>query len=70
MIMVPQNEEWQNAILNFYGSKAHIVSRYAMKKEPDVFDKEKLKQAISSLPKEYELNMIDEPLYALCKSEV
>ncbi len=69
MIMVPQNEEWQNAILNFYGSKAHIVSRYAMKKEPDVFDKERLKQAVSSLPKEYELSMIDEPLYALCKSE-
>lgn len=69
MIMVPQNEEWQNAIINHYGSKVKIVSRYAIKKEPDIFNKEKLKHAVSSLPKEYELCMIDEPLYTLCKSE-
>ncbi len=69
MIMVPQNEAWHNAILHFYGSRATIVSRYATKKEPDIFDKEKLKQAVSTLPKECDLCIIDEPLYKLCKSQ-
>ena len=69
MIMVPQNEDWQNAIISFYGSKAKIVSRYAIKKEPDIFDKVKLEKVISSLSKEYELHMIDEQLYEMCKAE-
>lgn len=69
IIMVPQNEDWQNAIIRFYGSKAKIVSRYAIKKEPDIFDRKKLEKIISSLPKEYELCMIDEPLYQMCKSQ-
>ena len=47
MIMVPQNENWQNTITHFYGEKAKIVSRYATKKEPDIFDKEKLQKAIA-----------------------
>ncbi len=69
MIMVPQNEDWQNAIINCYGSKAKVVSRYAIRKEPDIFDKEKLEEAISALPKEYKLCMIDEQLYQMCKAE-
>lgn len=69
MIMIPQNEDWQNAIIAFYGSKAKIVSRYAIKKEPDIFDKTKLEKIVSSLPKEYELRMIDEQLYEMCKAE-
>ena len=67
IIMVPQNDDWKNAIVQFYGSKSKIVSRYAIKKEPDVFDTEKLEKIISSLPDEYELCMIDESLYQMCK---
>lgn len=67
IIMVPQNDDWKNAIVQFYGSKSKIVSRYAIKKEPDVFDTEKLEKIISSLPDEYELCIIDEPLYQMCK---
>jgi len=69
MIMVPQNQDWQNAIVAFYKNKAKIVSRYAIKKEPDIFDMPKLEKAVSSLPKEYELRMIDEPLYHQCRAE-
>ena len=39
IIMVPQNKDWQNTIVNYYGNRAKIVSRYATKKEPDVFKK-------------------------------
>ena len=69
MIMVPQDKHWHNAIVSFYGSKAKIVSRYAIKKEPDIFDRAKLEKVVSSLSKEYELHMIDEPLYQMCKTE-
>lgn len=70
MIMVPQNEYWKNLITRFYREKAKIVSRYAIKKEPHIFNQEKLEKAVSSLPKQYTLSMIDERLYQMCKSEI
>ena len=69
LIMVPQNEDWKNAIAQSYGNKARIVSRYATKKESNIFDKEKLEAAVSSLRGEYQIRMIDEPLYQICKAE-
>ena len=39
MIMIPQNEEWAKLIEYSYGDQAKKVTRYATKKEPDVFDK-------------------------------
>lgn len=69
MIMVPQNEHWQTTITRFYGERAKIVSRYATKKEPNIFDKEKLEKAVASLPQQYNLCMIDEQLYRMCKAE-
>ncbi len=69
MIMVPQNEHWKSIITQFYGEKAKIVSRYAIKKESHIFDKKKLEKAITSLPEQYTLSMIDERLYQMCKTE-
>lgn len=69
IIMVPQNEEWQRIILQIYGKRATAVSRYATRKEPQIFDTKKLEEIVTSLPKEYQLSMIDEPLYQMCKAE-
>lgn len=69
MIMVPQNECWKDIIIRFYGKKAKIVSRYAIKKEPHVFDKRRLERVVASLPEQYALSMIDEQLYQMCKAE-
>lgn len=69
MIMVPQDEAWKDILLHYYEEKATIISRYATKKEPHIFDKEKLKYAVASLPAHYRLSMIDERLYQLCKAE-
>ncbi len=69
MIMIPQNELWKNAILDFYGKRSTVISRYAIKKEPHVFDKKKLEKAVASLPQQYTLSMIDERLYQMCKAE-
>ncbi len=59
----------ENAILDFYGKRATVISRYAIKKEPHIFDKEKLEKAVASLPEQYTLSMIDERLYHMCKAE-
>lgn len=67
IIMVPQNEAWANLIEKCYREKAKRVSRYAIKKEPDVFDKEKLRRVVASLPEEYELRFIDREIYEVCQ---
>lgn len=65
-IMIPQNRQWENVITQFYAGKAKAVSRYAMKKEHGVFSKAKLEKAVACLPRQYEIFMIDEPLYQMC----
>lgn len=68
VIMVPQNTVWAELIEKCYGDKAEKVIRYAIKKEPDVFDPMKLKQAVLSLPDGYELKMINETEYHMCQN--
>ena len=69
MIAVPQNKLWENMLTQFYGKKAKIISRYATKKEPPIFNKHHLEKIVASLPKQYTLSMIDSHFYKLCKSE-
>lgn len=69
MIMVPQNKLWETAITQLYGPKSKVVSRYALKKEPLVFNQKSLEDVVASLPEQYRLSMIDERLYSLCKRE-
>lgn len=68
MIMIPQNDEWKDAILKHYGNRARTVPRYATKKEPGVFEPKKLEQIVSLLPDGYELCMIDETVYHMCRA--
>lgn len=67
MILVPQNEEWEQ-VIETSGCQAKKVVRYAIKKEPEIFDKEYLKSLADALPSEYSLAMIDEMLYIQCKN--
>lgn len=68
MIMVPQNDAWANLIEKCYGNRAKKVTRYATKKEKDVFDVSKLEQAVLSLPEGYELRMLEEKEYGMCRN--
>lgn len=67
VIMVPQDEEWGALIEHVYGNKSKRVERYAIKKEPDIFDRTKLQKIVSDMPTEYELQMIDEKWFYQCK---
>lgn len=66
-IMVPEDEEWAALIEEYYGRNAKRVFRYALKKEPDVFDKERLCAFVDGLPDGYNLKMIDETLFFHCR---
>lgn len=67
MIMVPQSEAWGELIEDCYGKESKKVTRYAIKKEPDVFDKQKLQRVASTLPDGYTIKMLDEALFSCCK---
>lgn len=68
IIMVPQDDAWAKVIEKCYGDKAKRVTRYAIKKEPDIFDKAQLEQAVLSLPEGYELKMIEEQEYNMSRN--
>jgi len=57
--LVPQNEAWCTAIERAWGERVQKRLRYAIKKEQDVFDREKLQRYIDALPPEYELKLFD-----------
>lgn len=67
VIMVPQNGEWSKAIEEVYGDKAKKVTRYAIKKERNIFDREKLEHIVSSLSDEYQCKALDETDFIQCK---
>lgn len=69
MIMAGENREWERLIEACHMERAKKVERYAIKKEPDIFDKEKLRQAVAALSKDYEIRMIDRELYHKCLAE-
>ncbi|MBQ9766824.1 MAG: GNAT family N-acetyltransferase [Lachnospiraceae bacterium] len=67
VIMVPQTDAWNAVIEECYPNSTKKVERYALKKEPEVFDKGKLQQMADGLPEEYELKLLDEAVFAETK---
>lgn len=65
-IMVPREEGWAELIEDCYREKARRVVRYAIKKEAEVFDREKLQAFVDRLPCGYTLKMMDEALFRRC----
>lgn len=63
VIMVPQTREWEAVIEACYPECCKKVERYALKKEPDTFDKEKLQKLVGSLPEGYEMKALDEAAF-------
>lgn len=63
VIMVPQNPAWEALIEECYPECNKKVERYTLKKEPDVFDMEKLQKTVGALPEGYELKVLDESVF-------
>lgn len=69
VIMTAMNEAWNQLIEKVYPENSRKVTRYAIKKEPNVFDRDKLEHIVRSLPKEYEIKLIDEAIYEQAMQE-
>lgn len=63
VIMVPQDEAWGQLIEKVYQTSARKVTRYAIKKEPEVFDVDQLKILAEGIGDEFELKLIDKAIY-------
>lgn len=68
LIMVPQSQEWEQLIYNFYGNKAKRIVRYAFKKNTQ-FNIKYLENIVEQLPSTFTLQMIDEKLYHICQQQ-
>lgn len=67
-IAVPQSSAWQPLMEQaLSGTDFRKVTRYAIKKEPEVFDPKLLWHYVEKLPNPYTLAQIDEPLYRYCR---
>ncbi len=64
LLCCSQHDRWNAAMERAWGEKARKIERYAIKKEPDAFDRERLSGFVSALPVGYELRRIDDALYA------
>lgn len=69
MLAVPQSEEWGQLIEACYGTRAERMVRYAIKKEPGIFNTARLKEAAASLPEGFELHPIGGKLYQECLAQ-
>ena len=66
VIMVPpekEGENWAKEIEAVYGKDCRRVERYAIKKEPGIFDREKLTAMVEGLDAAYEVKLIDEEIF-------
>jgi GNAT superfamily N-acetyltransferase len=68
-LLIPKDSTWEALIEDFFDKRINKIFRYAIKKEPDVFDKAKLASYIHALDDCYELRMIDKEVYDLARKE-
>lgn len=67
IIMVPQNMEWAKLIEEVYGENTKQVTRYAIKKEPNIFDCHKLNKYVVSVGQDYEIKLINEQIFEIVR---
>ncbi len=68
-LLIPKDQPWEKLIEDFYGNRVSKTFRYAIKKEPDVFDVETLNAYIETLDHCYELKLFDQEIYEMAQNE-
>lgn len=63
VFMISNSEAWAQLIEQTHGTRCEKFLRYAVKKEPDVFDGARLQAFIAAVSPPYTLRKIDETLY-------
>lgn len=68
--LVPSDIEWERLIENHYGKRVNKTLRYAIKKEENVFDREKLTKIIGGIDNRYKIRLFDKELFQMALEEV
>lgn len=68
-LLIPKDQDWGKLIESFYGKQVNKTLRYAIKKEPHIFNKEMLTAYIETLDDCYELKMFDQKIFEMARSE-
>ena len=63
ILMVPQTPAWGDLIRETYGERCILLSRYAIRKEPEVFDRTYLASLVDACPPGFALRPIDEQIF-------
>lgn len=69
LIITPRDEQWCGLIEEIWGDKVFRASRYAIKKEPDVFDRDRLSQMLTQISDGFELKLMDRSVYEACVNQ-
>lgn len=63
LFFLPPTKEWEKLLLTVYKDQIKHTSRYGLKKEGMIFNKQSLEKILSTLPNEYSIKQIDQSLY-------
>ncbi len=66
IIMAAYTPDWYPLMEEVYGENAKRVTRYAIKKEGDIFDRKKLELYADRIPAGFRLELIDRELFDCC----
>lgn len=66
-ILVPRDGAWSALIRRCWGEQAAERTRWAIRKEPEVFDPARLRQMAAALPAGFRLAEMDEALFRRCR---
>lgn len=69
LLMVPQTQEWEACIEAVYASRAERFTRYAFKKQPDIFNRKLLHTYTERLPQGYTIQQIDNALFTASQTQ-
>lgn len=62
-VIIACSPEWESFMADHMVGKAYCYNRYAMKREPEVFDKNRLRLLVMNMDTSYEIIRIDEEIY-------
>lgn len=68
-LLIPKDTAWEECIEEYYGNSVNKMFRYAIKKELNVFDKQRLLGYVEALDSSYELRLFDEEVFAMARKE-
>ncbi len=68
-IITAKDDSWNTIFEDIGKDKCRRVKRYAIKKEANCFQKDRLTDFVEALAPEYQIRQIDKELYHACKTE-